>query len=87
MYGKHHTEETKTKISKTAKENPKMVGGHDIISHHILYDHNDPDKNIIRVTRSMHMRIHWMLIRLGIEVSHINVTKDNKNVFKGRKFL
>lgn len=60
------------------------VGGHDICDHHMIYDHNDPKKYIIRITRSIHTKIHWMLRRLNIEVSHINVIEENRYIFKGR---
>lgn len=53
-----------------------MRGGNDIVGHHIIYDHSDLSNNVIRMTRSMHMRVHRMLQRLGIEVSHINIMEE-----------
>jgi hypothetical protein len=50
----------------------KMRGGNDIIDHHIIYDHSDPTKNTISMTRSIHMKLHWLFRKHGIEISHIN---------------
>lgn len=49
-----------------------MRGGNDIVGHHYIYDHSDLSKNIMKMTRSMHMRLHNLFRKYGIEIPHIN---------------
>ena len=70
------SEETRALMSKTREEsgsNDAMRGGNDICDHHTLYDHSDLSKNIIKMTRSMHMRLHNLFRKHGIEIPHINI--------------
>jgi hypothetical protein len=59
----------------------KMVGGNDIIKHHFIYDHNNPDQHTVEITRSQHTSHHNWMRRNGLKVPHINVTEDNKDMF------
>lgn len=61
-----------------------MRGGYDIIDHHIIYDHNEPTRNIVRLSRSVHTMLHRLFQKHKIEIPHINVTEENKHIFKGR---
>ena len=49
-----------------------MRGGNDIINHHYIYDHANPEKYTMKVTRSKHVKIHWWMKKAGIVVPHIN---------------
>ena len=60
----------------------KMRGGNDIINHHFVYDHDNPDQHIVEITRSQHSAHHAWMIRSGLEVPHFNVTEENKDIFK-----
>ena len=53
-----------------------MRGGHDIVDHHMIYDHSDLSKNIMKMTRSMHMKLHQLFRKHGIVVPHINVNGE-----------
>lgn len=53
--------------------NKNQVGGYDIVGHHIIYDYSDLTKNIIPMTRSMHMKLHQLFRKYGIIIPHINV--------------
>ncbi len=76
---------TKKKISDSVKiaykENPEshkdaienMIGGDDIVKHHFIYDHSNLSENMVRMTRSDHTRLHWLLQRLGVKIPHINI--------------
>jgi hypothetical protein len=67
-------------IHKAASD--KMCGGHDIIRHHFIYDHNNPGQHTIEITRSEHQIHHQWMKRNRLEVQHLNVTEDNKKIFK-----
>lgn len=58
-----------------------MEGGNDIIEHHYIYDHANPEKYTMKVTRKKHPQIHMWMRKSGIKVPHINMTEENKNVF------
>ena len=60
----------------------KMRGGNDIIRHHHIYDHDNPKNHIVEITRSQHMSHHLWMRRNGLEVLHINITEENKDIFK-----
>lgn len=62
-----------------------MRGGNDIVKHHFIYDHSNPKNHTIEITRSQHSAHHQWMIRAGLEVTHINVTEENKDIFIGRK--
>lgn len=55
---------------KIAIEN--QIGGHDIVKHHNIYDHDDLSKYTIKMARSDHSRLHRNMRFLGIKVPHIN---------------
>lgn len=65
------SEETRSKISNGHKLNPQT--GNDIIEHHMIYDHSDLSKNIMKMTRSMHMKLHQLFRKYEIEIPHINI--------------
>ena len=50
----------------------KQSGGEDIIEHHYIYDHANPEKYTMKVTRSKHNQIHGWMRKAGIKVPHIN---------------
>lgn len=50
-----------------------MVGGYDIVGHHMIYDHSDLSTNIMEMPRSMHTRLHRLFQKHGIEIPHINI--------------
>lgn len=56
--------------------NEDMRGGHDIVNHHMIYDHSDLSKNIMKMTRSMHGKIHALFRKYKIEIPHINTRVD-----------
>ena len=58
-----------------------MRGGHDICKHHFIYDHNNPENHTIEITRSEHSAHHQWMKRNGLEVPHMNVTEENKDIF------
>lgn len=64
--------------------NEAMRGGNDILKHHYIYDHANPEKYTMKITRSKHAKIHMWMRRSGIKVPHINVTEENKDIFKSR---
>jgi len=71
--------EARKRISDTRKSSDackavteRQVGGYDIVGHHMIYDHSDLSKNIMYMTRSMHMRLHRLFQKHGIEIPHIN---------------
>ena len=55
----------------------KMVGGNDIVGHHMIYDHSDLTRNIMYMTRSMHARLHRLFQKQGIDIPHINTGCNN----------
>lgn len=57
-----------------------MRGGYDIVNHHFIYDHNNPDQHTIEITRSEHTSHHNRMRKNGLEVLHLNVTEENKDV-------
>lgn len=70
--GEKLSETLKNSVShKSAVE--KMVGGNDIVGHHMIYDHSDLSKNIMPMTRSRHQHLHILFRKHGIEIPHINV--------------
>lgn len=73
------------KNSDAAKESQeKQRGGDDIVKHHFIYDHDNPDKHVVKIARSQHAAHHHWMRRSGIKVPHLNINKYNKSVFKGR---
>lgn len=50
----------------------EMRGGYDIVDHHTIYDHADPTKHIVKMSRSHHTTIHNLLRKLNIEIPRIN---------------
>lgn len=63
----------KSNSHKVASENQR--GGHDIIKHHMIYDHSDLAKNTLPMTRSTHTKLHRLFQKYGIEIPHINIQK------------
>ena len=63
-------------------EHERQRGGHDIVKHHFIYDHNHPENHIVKITRSQHMSHHQWMKRNGLEVPHLNVTEENKDIFR-----
>ena len=63
-------------------EHERQFGGHDIVKHHFIYDHNNPKNHTVEITRSQHTGHHNWMRRNGLEVPHVNVTEENKNVFR-----
>ena len=51
----------------------KMRGGNDIVKHHFIYDHANPDNHTVEITRSQHTAHHNWMRRNGLEVPHINM--------------
>jgi hypothetical protein len=43
------------------------------VYHHTLYDHADPEANIVLLSRSSHAQGHALLKKLGIDIEHINM--------------
>lgn len=50
----------------------KFIGGNDIINHHFIYDHNNPNQHIVKITRSQHASHHAWMRRNGLKVPHVN---------------
>lgn len=71
MYGKHHSDKTRKKISETNTNNPKLIGDI-IVKHHYIYNHTNPELYTTEVTRSKHAKIHMWMRKAGIKVPHIN---------------
>ena len=42
----------------------------------------NPKKYTMKVTRSKHTKIHHWMRKSGIEIPHINVTEENKGIFR-----
>lgn len=73
------------KNSESAKaESERQRGGNDIVEHHFIYDHINPKNHIVKITRSQHASHHNWMRRNGLEVPHLNVTEENKDIFKNR---
>ena len=64
-----------SEAAKTASE--KQIGGHDILNHHHIYDHDDLSKYTIEMTRSEHTTLHWNMRDLGLKVPHINTGHED----------
>lgn len=61
------------KNSDAAKaESDRQRGGNDLVTHHYIYDHANPEKYTMKVTRSKHGQIHAWMRKAGIKVPHIN---------------
>lgn len=80
--GIHLPSRWRNKISDGIKESDahkiaveRQRGGNDIVNHHMIYDHSDLTKNIMPMTRSMHMRLHRLFQKHKIEIPHINIEK------------
>ena len=59
--------------SESAKvEHERQRGGNDILNHHYIYDHANPEKYTMKVTRKKHTQIHRWMRKAGIVVPHIN---------------
>ena len=63
------------------RNNKSQVGGNDIINHHFIYDHDNPDQHTVKLTRSQHAAHHHWMRRNGLEVLHYNATEENNNIF------
>ena len=93
LTGHHLSDAAKLAITKNHEDNPekwdkiydRMRGGNDIVKHHFIYDHNHPENHIVKITRSQHMSHHQWMKRNGLEVPHLNVTEENKDIFKNRR--
>lgn len=59
------------KVWDLARENQR--GGNDICNHHYIYDESDLSKYTMKMTRSAHARLHWLMRKSGIIVPHINI--------------
>lgn len=64
------------------KANENMRGGYDTLDHHMIYDHADPTKYVMKITRAVHSRLHRVFESHGIGIPHINVRLDNVDIFK-----
>lgn len=85
LMGHDTADETKKKISGALisawKEHPEthveaikdMCGGDDICNHHYIYDESDLSKYTMKMTRSAHARLHWLMKKANIIVPHINI--------------
>ena len=58
------------------EQHDKQRGGNDIVKHHYIYDHNDLSKYTMKMTRSKHTYIHWLMWKSDIKVPHINKGGD-----------
>ena len=47
-------------------------GGKDMVEHHWLYDHANPELYTRYITRSLHTKLHNWMRKNGLEVPHIN---------------
>lgn len=63
-------------------EHERQRGGYDIVKHHFIYDHNNPDQHVVEITRSQHSAHHQWMKRNGLVVPHVNVTDENKDIFR-----
>ena len=50
----------------------RMRGGNDLVNHHYIYDHANPELYTMKVTRAKHTQIHNWMRKAGIVVPHIN---------------
>ena len=57
-------------------EDPEHCGENDIVGHHMIYDHSDLSKHTMKMTRSLHGRLHALFRKFGIEIPHINVKEE-----------
>lgn len=80
LTGRKLPRETCDKMAEYQRLNPQT--GSDIISHHFVYDHSDPKKYRMDITRSEHTTLHNNMKACGLKVIHINVTDENKDIFK-----
>lgn len=74
--------EARIKYLKSHPDNiKKMIGGHDIIMHHYLYDDADLSKYTMPMTRSDHGKMHRRMQLDGYKVSHINSGIDDNGLW------
>lgn len=83
--GREQSEQMKNSEAAKASQE-KQRGGNDIVKHHFIYDHNNPNQHTVDIMRSQHMSHHLWMRRNGLKVPHFNVTKENKDIFKKRKY-
>ena len=79
MHGIPRTPEERLAISKGLEEsgaNDAMRGGDDICNHHYIYDHSDLSKYTMKMTRSAHTKLHWLMRKANIIVPHINIKEQ-----------
>ena len=75
---------TNSDAAKVAQDGQR--GGRDILKHHFIYDHNNPNQHTVDITRAEHTSHHNWMKRNGLEVPHYNVTEENKDIFKLRRY-
>lgn len=77
---KPFSDATKAIMSENQMDNKNNMygirGGNDIVEHHYIYDHANPENHTVSITRSEHASHHAWMIRSGIEVPHINTGVD-----------
>lgn len=72
-FGKSVPEETRQKISITMKNGS--------VFHHYIYDHEHPELYTTKLKRTKHNQLHGWMRKSKTSIPHINVTKENKNIF------
>ena len=76
FYGKIHSPKSLAEMSvANSGENNGMYGrrgGEDIVNHHYIYDHANPELYTMKITRAKHTQIHNWMKKAGIVVPHIN---------------
>lgn len=50
----------------------KFIGGYDLVDHHYIYDESDLSKNVVKITRSDHGKLHALLHKLKYKIPHTN---------------
>lgn len=63
-------------------EAERQRGGHDLVNHHYIYDHNDLLLNTVQMTRKDHQKLHMLLQKLGYIVPHINSRECCESPYK-----
>ena len=72
------SDEQKRKTSESIKNSvthkiatEKQRGGNDIVKHHYIYDESDLSKYTMKITRSIHTKLHRLFRKNNIEIPHI----------------